>query len=534
MSLQDFTSETIASDRAAIAELDELLRGIDLAAPSSVKFDEVKRWLAGRIGLLPKDVAVYWVSKAGNFDVRFNQPGVQRDRPRIGVALIPGDHDFGAFKKRALHAVEVGSFQVMAICARHDDCWTGEASYVRRDSELDATVGGLIQQDRVALAGDPEEPESRRSHESEELKPSGLDPVGDMSVGWGEYPLDAVFVRSETRTVAEAVKRIRAGRYKLDPDFQRDFVWPVDKQSRLIESCTMRIPLPVLYLAEAKDGSIVVVDGLQRLTTFARFLDNEFALSGIDGGDQDEKRTHPLVGRKFNQLPLALAERIEDTQLTLYILDSKAPDRAKLDIFERVNSGVPLSRQQMRNCLFNGPATQWLKEAATTPVFLAATGQSLDSRTMRDREAINRFCAFHMLGWEGYRGDMDAFLARSLEAMNDSEPGTLDALKLAFDRAMTINHGLFGRHAFRKSLMAGDQDAPRTVINIALFDVCSTLLAMVPDRDLPPSDAEEVRRRMADLIGNDEFSNAVTYSTNSTRQVRSRFEMALRALEGLV
>ncbi|WP_216644546.1 DUF262 domain-containing protein [Candidatus Thiodictyon syntrophicum] len=189
----------------------------------------------------------------------------------------------------------------------------------------------------------------------------------------------------------EVVRRIEASRYQLDPDFQRDFVWPLDKQSRLIESCIMRIPLPVFYVAEAKDGRIIVVDGLQRLTTFYRFLADDFGLVLKSGEDQP---IHPLDGKTYSELPLQLKERIEDTQLTLYILDAKAPERAKLDIFERVNSGVTLTRQQMRNCLFNGPATQWLKKASRSPEFLAASGRSLDSKSMRDREAINRFCAY--------------------------------------------------------------------------------------------------------------------------------------------
>ena len=46
----------------------------------------------------------------------------------------------------------------------------------------------------------------------------------------------------------------------------------------------------------------------------------------------------------------------------MYIVDSKAPPRARLDIFERVNGGEPLTRQQMRNCLFMGKATQFLRE----------------------------------------------------------------------------------------------------------------------------------------------------------------------------
>ena len=174
------------------------------------------------------------------------------------------------------------------------------------------------------------------------------------SIGWGDYPLDSVFVRKEQRTVSEVVKRIEAQRFILNPDFERDFVWSIKKQSRLIESCLMRIPLPVLYVAEAKDGRIIVVDGLQRLTTFIRYLNNEFGLSKLGDGKEDAPRDNPLLGKRFSDLPVNLQERVEDTQLTLYILDSKAPQRAKLDIFERVNSGEPLARQQMRNCLFNG------------------------------------------------------------------------------------------------------------------------------------------------------------------------------------
>ncbi len=52
-------------------------------------------------------------------------------------------------------------------------------------------------------------------------------PSGD---GWGDYPLDSVFVRTETRTVSSVVERIENRRYILDPDFQREFVWSTEKQ----------------------------------------------------------------------------------------------------------------------------------------------------------------------------------------------------------------------------------------------------------------------------------------------------------------
>lgn len=349
-----------------------------------------------------------------------------------------------------------------------------------------------------------------------------------QGTGWGEYPLDSVFVRTEQRTVSEVVKRIKAERFILNPDFQRDFVWSTEKQSRLIESCLMRIPLPVFYVAEAKDGRIIVVDGLQRLTSFFRYLGNQFALSGLDNGADEEKK-HVLSGLRHEDLHVTLQERIEDTQLTLYILDSKAPERAKLDIFERVNSGDPLTRQQMRNCLYNGHATAWLKEAASNETFLTTTGGSLDKKKMRDREAINRFLAFYLLGESKYKGgDMDYFLASGLDTFNSLDEKARAEINSSFIYSMAVNKYLFGEHAFRKSL-AQQAYANRSVLNIALFDVLSVLCTKIP-KELVKEKADKLRAAIKDLVGNYNFAHAISYSTNSTKQVNTRFSLARKRI----
>ena len=350
-------------------------------------------------------------------------------------------------------------------------------------------------------------------------EPEGLDLGSD--VDGGAYPLDDIMVRSETRTVAEVVKRIARKRFII-PDFQRDFVWDTKKQSQLIESCVMRIPLPVLYVAEAPDGRIVVVDGFQRLETFSRFLGGKLSLTGL--GDQ-----HPLNGRKFSQLPLHLQERVEETQLILNILHKSAPQRAQLDIFQRVNGGVALSRQQMRNAIFNGAGTRWLKTMAGSDQFAKATGRSLDAKTMRDREAINRFAGFYLLGWGKYRGDLDDFLARTIESMNNLDENVLSALGNRFKSSMAYNYDLFGRHSFRRSLVEEKVDARRSRTNIALFDVLSWSLAKIPD-DAIDAEQEKIRRRIVHLCRESEFKDAITKTTNSTAQVRTRFEAVYEEL----
>ena len=357
-----------------------------------------------------------------------------------------------------------------------------------------------------------------QSRIEEEIEGLG-DPLADVDEN--VYPLDDVMVRSETRTVAEVVKRIKRGRFFLDPDFQRDFVWEPSKQSKLIESCLMRIPLPVLYVAEGPVGKIVVVDGLQRLTTFVRFLRDKLALTGLGRG-------HPLNGKRFSDLPIHLQERVEDTQLTLYILDKYAPQRARLDIFERVNSGVVLTRQQMRNAIYNGPGTRWLSNMAKEKVFLTATGRSLNAKTMRDREAINRFAGFCLLGWRSYvNGDMDEFLAQTLEHLNAEDDEVLYKLESAFVRSMDKNYELFGRHAFRRSLAM--VRSKRSVINISLFDVFSWAFTHISHRRINEYGGE-IEQIVMELVLDPNFEDAITYSTNSTRQIKERFGMVEQEL----
>jgi len=146
----------------------------------------------------------------------------------------------------------------------------------------------------------------------------------DEDASLGDYPLDTFLIRNENRTVHDVIRRMEKGSFIMDPDFQREFIWPEDKQSKLIESVLMRIPLPVFYLAENSKGQMIVVDGLQRLSTFQRFVNNELKLKLPDQKELD--------GKIFNRLSPKLQNRVEDCNLTLYIIDAKVPPQALLDI----------------------------------------------------------------------------------------------------------------------------------------------------------------------------------------------------------
>ena len=355
----------------------------------------------------------------------------------------------------------------------------------------------------------------------------GLDKDEDASLG--DYPLDTVLIRNEIRTVHDVLRRIEKDSFVMNPEFQRDFIWQDDKQSKLIESVLMRIPLPVFYLAEDEQGRMVVVDGLQRLSTFQRFVNNKLALK--------LPKQKVLDKQRFKDLSPKLQNRIEDCNLILYVIDVKVPDRARLDIFERVNGGEPLTRQQMRNCLYMGKATSFLKTEASTGLFIKATGNSLKITTMRDREFVNRFCAFKLLPIEEYKGDMDDFLAQALTIMNGEgkekwgglikKLGNIDLLlkrlSIEFRTSLANNYKVFGIHSFRKSI--ADSSAGRKVINASIWDVMSTGLSRYSE-NIVEAKSKELFNSVSNLLYDEDFIRSITIGTNEVEKVKTRFSMA--------
>ncbi|HFE46165.1 MAG TPA: hypothetical protein ENJ18_11840 [Nannocystis exedens] len=211
----------------------------------------------------------------------------------------------------------------------------------------------------------------------------------------------------------------------------------------------------------------------------------------------------------------------------LYVIDSKVPERARLDIFERVNGGVPLTRQQMRNCLYNGPATRFLQQEASTDLFRRATSGSLRQDTMRDREFVNRFCAFQILGADLYQGDMDDFLASVLNHMNRMSNDELDRLSEEFRTTLENNYRVFDKHAFRKHRRKQNR---RSVVNASLWDIMSTGLSTVSPR-IASARAEKIKDAFYVLQEDRRFIDAITYSPNDTKRVKYRFAAMKRLMQ---
>ena len=58
------------------------------------------------------------------------------------------------------------------------------------------------------------------------------------------------------------------GELNISPDFQRLFQWSEGARSRFIESLLLEMPVPPIYVVEEDDGRYMLIDGLQRISSY--------------------------------------------------------------------------------------------------------------------------------------------------------------------------------------------------------------------------------------------------------------------------
>jgi hypothetical protein len=360
------------------------------------------------------------------------------------------------------------------------------------------------------------------SVETEEEDTSSVSSSGDI-----REPFDPnkIRVRPWTPTVYNLMERLKHGELDLSPEFQRRAgVWSVQKQSRLIESLLMRIPLPSFYLDELppKESDppdrYSVVDGVQRLFVLDKFINEKtLRLTGLE--------FLKLSGQGIDDLSPSFRRRILEAQLSVNVVEYGTPDEAKLNIFRRINTGgVPLTAQEIRHAMSPQVVRQWLKDAAEIPDFRRALGSGAERLAVRmqDRECIARFVAFIDDGVSKYRasnGDLDAFLLRSMK-----EIVTMDraALQQRLHRSMIAAHEILGGLAFRKYDKYTSRRGP---VNKALFEATAVALDQRTDEDLAAliAQRQKVVPIYIEQVNSFQLNDAISVGTGDPRRVEHRF-----------
>ncbi|WP_426278592.1 GmrSD restriction endonuclease domain-containing protein [Chryseobacterium sp. S-02] len=304
------------------------------------------------------------------------------------------------------------------------------------------------------------------------------------------------------------------------PPFQRNQVWKQQQKSKFIESLILNIPIPPFYISQDLDGKMIVVDGLQRSSAIFDFLKGAYHLAGLEA-------LPDLNGKYYNDLDADLQTRIEDRELLLYILKPSVPMSIVYDIFNRINSnGTPLTRQEIRNCIYIGQATMLLAELSESIEFRRAIGNGIPSLRMKDREAILRFFAFTNANSVGeYKGDLDDFLGKAMRRINRMSVEEIDNLKTRFFRVMNLTYDFFGSTNFRLPTSSG-----RGRINIALLECISSFFDNTDDQDLI-NNKQLIQYKYYNILLNDlDFRESIRISTGSPLNVRTRFNKTFEIL----
>lgn len=360
-----------------------------------------------------------------------------------------------------------------------------------------------------------------------------FDELGEKSLEPGNYNSedseeDNTYTNSEIKvergqfSIFEMKRKRDKKQLILDPDFQRLGVWKPKQRSELIESVIMGIPLPLIYLAENEDGTLVVVDGRQRLSALFDFLDNKYQLTGLN-------IIKDLNRRNFANIDTKYQSKLEDYQIIFHKIQPPTGERVKFDIFDRVNrGGTRLNNQEMRNSLYQGKSTKFIKDLANSSHFKKATNESLSDKRMKDRYAILRYLSFYM--WKSekkrseskieYKSDIDDFLARNMKFLNIANDIFLSDLEKNFNTAMKKAFYIFEGNAFRINYSSNK----KSPINMALFESLGYFLTKL-EIEINEQNKKIITEKLKNYIHQDEeFKSSITYTIDSNKSVSKRFE----------
>lgn len=135
------------------------------------------------------------------------------------------------------------------------------------------------------------------------------------------------------------------GQLIIQPEYQRNYIYGgTGKDVAVVESLLKGYPLGLIYFVKNADGMYEVLDGQQRITSFARFVNQswQFAVE-LDGKP-----------RYFDSLDADQQKLIVDAPLTIYVCEGEPSEIQAW--FRTINiAGVPLEKQELRNAAYHGP-----------------------------------------------------------------------------------------------------------------------------------------------------------------------------------
>lgn len=220
-------------------------------------------------------------------------------------------------------------------------------------------------------------------------------------------------------SIKELISMVNDKLINIAPEYQRQFRWDKERQSSLIESIFLGIPIPSLFMATNADGTWELIDGVQRVSTILCFAGTDEEREKIGTPNLSEltleqlKKLTEFNGKSFTKLPIDIQTKFRLSNIKVTTLSDKSDKQVRFDLFERLNrGGVTLTDQEIRSCVYRGGFNNFIKELSKNQDFIECV--HLTERQENDgtrEELVLRFFA--------YLYDLKSFVHSVRDFLND-------------------------------------------------------------------------------------------------------------------
>jgi len=317
-------------------------------------------------------------------------------------------------------------------------------------------------------------------------------------------------------TVRQLYLMISEKQIELQPEYQRHFIWDETRQSQLIESIFLGIPVPNLFMATNSDSTWEVIDGLQRLTTVVNFIGDEPTRLRTNAKSQKLKlagleKLSSMNGKYFEDLPMSVQQMFFTRPIRVTVLNDKSDFNVRYDLFERLNTGgVILHPQEIRNCVYIGDFKDFIIKCSTNEDFLASVKMTETSERNGNREEL-------VLKFFAYFEDRDLFDHSVKEFLNsymEKKTKRFDnknELKKIFDESFKIINRLLPN-----GIVRGNR------VNITPLVLYEAIAVGVADLIKENQENRITAIKLQTLLNDNILKNLTTGATNSRNKLNGR------------
>jgi hypothetical protein len=313
------------------------------------------------------------------------------------------------------------------------------------------------------------------------------------------------------------------------PGYQRRERWDRSKQSALIESFLLNVPVPPIYLSEDEYGTYSVIDGQQRIAAVHAYLSDTFPLTKLVSFPE-------INGIRFSQLPRDLQNAliVRPYVRAITLLRQSDPD-LKYEVFLRLNTGgESLNPQEIRNVAYRGPLNDLVLELAGHPLLRKQLKihdeRSAAYRKMLDAELVLRFLMLEQ-EWQAFSGDFRVSMNKFMQRNQRISEREIAKWRRMTNHTLNICEKLWGEHAFKRPAYKGWRDQ----FLAGLYDAQMIAASMLEEPEVTAlvERSNEIPAATKRLFKDHQYEQAVRQATNTPARVDYRVRATLNMLRRL-